>query len=185
MMQRPPLVIGVVVIVVAVIALAGVQLVAAQLGEGPQQPIGFTHVTHAATLQIDCAFCHRNVTKGATASVPPVQQCMFCHSVVTTGERPEAAQEIAKLRQAFQNQEPIDWLRVHRVPDHVRFVHEAHIKFLSTQSPGAPTATLCATCHGDVAGMTKVKQVRPLKMGDCVACHRANNAPTDCTTCHK
>lgn len=185
MSQRPPLLVGVVVIVVALAVLAGAQVVTAQLGQGPEQPIGFTHLTHAGTLQIDCTFCHRNVTKGSNASIPPVQQCMFCHSVVTTGERPEAPVEIAKLREAFQNQQPIDWIRVHRVPDTVRFVHEAHVRGLSALNPGAPVVNLCATCHGNVTTMTKVKQVRPLKMGDCVACHRQNNAPTDCTTCHK
>lgn len=172
------------VVVVLLAVLAGAQVVAAQLGGAPDQPIGFTHLTHATTLQIDCTFCHRNVTKGNTASVPAVQQCMFCHAVVT-GQTPLAQQEIGKVRDAFQNQLPIDWVRVHRVPDHVRFIHEAHYTGLRARNPGISTQNLCATCHGDVASTIKVGQVRQLRMGDCVACHRTNNAPTDCTTCHK
>lgn len=174
MVSRPPLIVGVVAVIVLLVALAGGQAVASQMSEGPEQPIGFTHVTHAGVLQLDCTFCHRNVTQGNNASVPAVQQCMFCHSVVN-GESPQAQQEIDKVQAAFQNGMPIDWLRVYRVPDHVRFVHEAHIT----------AGVSCVACHGNVAGMSKVQQVRPLKMGDCVACHRVNNAPTDCITCHK
>lgn len=162
-------------IVILLAIIGGGTVVANQLNQGPEQPIGFTHFTHASTLQLDCTFCHRNVDKGSNASVPAVEQCMFCHRVVEEGGRPGSAAEIAKVREAFQNGEPIDWIRVHRVPDHVRFVHSAHIK----------AGVSCATCHGAVEQTTRVAQVRPLKMGDCVSCHRQNNAPTDCTTCHK
>ena len=134
---------------------------------------------------------------------------MSCHIVIGK-DNPE----VDKLRDAQDRGLPIDWVRVHRVPDHVQFVHEAHVRRFSgtktvvdtvrdTQNevrlaeakkirPGArvgdtlevlPSAT-CSICHGDVGSMTKVKQVRSLKMGDCVDCHRKNEAPTDCTTCH-
>lgn len=174
MNQRLPLIPAVVVIVVLLAVLAGASAVAAQLGSGPDQPVRFPHDVHISVAQLDCTFCHRNVDKGANASVPAVQQCMFCHSVVT-GSGEQQQREIGKVREAFQNGDGIDWIRVHRVPDHVRFVHSAHIK----------AGVSCATCHGPVETMKKVAQVRPLKMGDCVSCHRANNAPTDCTTCHK
>ena len=172
--QRRLVVTVIVAIVVLVAAFAGSQVVLAQLNQAPEQPIGFTHKTHAGDFGVECAFCHRNVEKGANASVPAVRQCMFCHSVVK-GESAQAQKEIAKVRAAFENEQPIDWMRVHRVPDTVRFIHGAHIRAGFT----------CATCHGDVASMTKVEQVRKLKMGDCVSCHRNNGAPTDCTTCHK
>jgi hypothetical protein len=60
------------------------------------------------------------------------------------------------------------------MPDHVRFTHEPHIQ----------AGVACATCHGDVGTMREVTQTRSLRMGDCVACHRENNAPTDCFKCH-
>lgn len=178
--RGPQLILGVAVIVVVLAVLAGGQVVAAQFG-GPQQPIGFTHMTHAGALEMDCTFCHRNVEKGLNASVPAVQQCMFCHAVVDKGEANPATQdvEIAKVREAFASGNPIDWLRVHRLPDHVRFVHEAHIRALG------PAPQSCIQCHGDMKSNTKAAQVVSLKMSDCVACHRKNNAPTDCTTCHK
>jgi hypothetical protein len=77
----------------------------------------------------------------------------------------------------------IDWVRVHRVPDHVHFVHEAHIRFFTAQD-GVEASAVCSTCHGDVTATPKIRLNRDLKMGDCVDCHRDNGAPTDCTTCH-
>ena len=165
------------------------------LREGPSQPIAFSHVTHTSPEKagIDCAFCHRNVTEGAAAMVPAVEQCMICHKVIGTGNP-----EVEKVRAAWTNKEPITWVRVHRLPDHVRFIHEAHLTFFAKPENFAlmeqredvidlgrtTTSTVCSVCHGDVATMEKVKQVKSLKMGDCVDCHRQYSAPTDCSTCH-
>ena len=136
----------------------------------PEQPIAFDHSVHAGEAAIPCQFCHRGVGTEAAATIPSVQQCMFCHSVVAT-DRPQ----IQLLQAHWETNTPVDWTRVHRVPDHVRFVHAPHIQ----------AGLDCATCHGDVASMTKVKQVRSLAMGDCQGCHRANSASIDCATCHK
>ena len=146
--------------------------------EGPDQPIAFPHTVHVQQLGLDCTFCHRNVTQGAAATIPAVTLCMTCHKTVGDDNT-----EVEKLRGFFDEGRPIDWVRVHRVPDHVHFVHDAHIRFFSERD-GVPASAVCSTCHGDVGAMTKVKQVRSLKMGDCVDCHRDNGAPTDCTTCH-
>ncbi|HZU06721.1 MAG TPA: cytochrome c3 family protein [Chloroflexota bacterium] len=135
----------------------------------PPEPIYFDHSIHVRLAGIDCAFCHRTATEGRTAGYPDLQQCMFCHIAVAPTHP-----EVQKVRQAWAQQEPIDWIRIHRLPDHVHFVHEAHLRAGFT----------CATCHGDVGSMGQVVQVRPLKMGDCVACHRQNGAPTDCSICH-
>ncbi len=176
-------------------------------GGAPEQPIAFPHTVHAGTdilldadgnpkldadnesmsgLGLDCTFCHRNVDKGATASVPPVEQCIFCHKIVGTD-----LPEVVKLVNAWDNKEAVAWERVHRLPDSVRFVHEAHIRYFTQQGnllqsgeQATIAANVCATCHGDVAAMAEVKQERSLKMGDCVDCHRDYGAPTDCTTCH-
>ena len=169
-----------------VIALALTFVISSWLGrpvifgfnEGPDQPIAFPHTRHVQDLGLDCTFCHRNVTKGAAATIPAVGLCMTCHKAVGDG-----LPEVEKLRATFEEGRPIDWVRVYRVPDHVQFVHEPHIRFFSQRDGIAPSA-VCSTCHGDVGGMVKVRQVRDLKMGDCVDCHRNNDAPTDCTTCH-
>ena len=140
------------------------------LGDSVEQPIAFPHTVHVQDVGLDCQFCHRTASTSEAAGIPAVQQCMFCHTVITGDGSPE----IAKLVDAFASGEPIDWVRVHRLPDHVQFLHEPHIQ----------AGFSCSTCHGDVGSMVEVQQVRNLKMRDCVDCHRSLNAPTDCSTCH-
>jgi hypothetical protein len=177
------------------------------------QPISFPHTVHAGSgqlgrinqdgvpleaLGLDCTFCHRTVTTQANAGVPPVAQCAFCHQAMGPGTSEPLTLLRHKAGIIGNDPSPINWRRVHRMPDHVRFVHEPHIRFLTANpsrignataevnnSPEAVKPALtCSTCHGDVAAMVQVKQVEPLKMGQCVNCHRDNGAPTDCTTCH-
>ena len=172
------------------------------LGNASAQPVAFPHTVHVVDNNIQCEFCHRNVTKGDAATVPAVEQCLFCHKDVS-GRTSQAQTEIAKVQQFFDDEVPIDWERVHRLPDHVRFVHEAHIRlFTSEMNAGdAPRfgingesitgpygiAETCSICHGDVGSMAEVqpKDGQSLKMGTCLDCHRDNNVPTDCTVCHK
>ena len=148
-------------------------------GDGPTQPIAFPHTVHVTTAGLDCQFCHRTVSTEEAATVPAVAQCQFCHDFTRiTGEQsssPTAETEIAKLiGDPLEGPDPVNWVRVHRLPDHVQFVHAPHIQ----------QGFSCSTCHGDIASMEVVEQVRNLKMRDCVDCHRENSAPTDCTTCH-
>lgn len=159
-------------------AWLGLPLDAFGLNEGPDQPIAFPHTVHVEDLGMDCTFCHRNVTTEAAASVPAVGLCMSCHKVIGDG-----LPEVEKLRDYHEAGRPIDWVRVHRVPDHVHFVHESHVKYFAERD-GIAASETCVLCHQDVGSMTKVRQVRSLKMGDCVDCHREYEAPTDCTTCH-
>ncbi len=171
-MRRLPLVI------LPALALAGVvfglafalpRILASQPYPVEQQPIQFDHQVHAGVLGIPCDFCHRTASTGPTAGMPDVQQCMFCHQTIGRGQV-----EIEKVRAAWSAQTPINWQRVHRLPDHVHFSHEAHV------NAGVP----CATCHGAVEQMHQVTQVRALNMADCTSCHEQNNAPVDCVTCH-
>ena len=169
------------------------------LGNAPPQPIAFPHTVHVAENNIQCEFCHRNVTKGAPATVPAVETCLFCHKDIDGGTV-NAQEEINKVRTAFDTDTPIDWARVHRLPDHVRFIHEAHIRYFTDENIGVKygingeelsespdVAQTCTICHGDVANKEVVqpKTGQSLKMGTCLDCHRVNSAPTDCTVCHK
>jgi hypothetical protein len=70
---------------------------------------------------------------------------------------------------------PIEWIRVHALPDFVAFDHRAHV--------GAAVA--CQTCHGPVETMERVRQSSTLLMGWCVQCHRDNRATLDCGACHQ
>ena len=180
---------------------------------GPDQPIDFPHTVHVEDHGINCEFCHRNVTKGDAATVPAVKQCLFCHTTIVDPANAEITKLLEHAGLNPQGQadgdilaEPIDWERVHRVPDHVQFAHEPHLRFFTRTPEGIAQAkkraldegvpisepptpselieATCAICHGKVRGMEKVKQVRRLKMGDCVDCHRDYDAPTDCVTCH-
>ena len=135
----------------------------------PEQPLRFNHRVHVERAGMECAFCHRTAGSGVAAGMPDIQQCIFCHIAVGHG-----IGEQERLRQAWVAQEPINWMRVHHQPDHVRFVHDAHVQ------AGLP----CATCHVDVGRMEVTVKVRPLNMPDCVGCHRLQSAPTDCGACH-
>ena len=177
--MRLPLIIVSAALVLAVVtggAILAVPRVLALVYPVPEQPFTFPHNIHAGVAQLDCQFCHRNVAEGEAATVPAVEQCMFCHSVI----QPSGA---APVIEAAAKGEPITWVRVHRLPDHVHFWHEPHIRVLSERMNVA-SSEVCSTCHGEVKTMRQVEQVRTLKMGDCVDCHRANNAPTDCAVCH-
>ncbi len=181
------------------------------LGNAPPQPIAFPHTVHAGLPEaggagIQCEFCHRNVTKGAAATVPAVENCLFCHKQINAetqvGTTSANLTEVQRVVDRFNDNNPINWERVHRLPDHVRFVHEAHIRFFTQgetrtvslpmgdgqpmQLP-LPVGQACSVCHGDVAGMTEVQPQagQSLKMGTCVDCHRETNVATDCTICHK
>lgn len=151
-----------------------------------------------SAIGLDCLFCHRTVEEQASAGVPAVQLCAHCHGVIGS----EDEDDLVTLREAAgivgDNEMAISWRRVHRLPDHVRFAHEPHIAYLRA-NPSAiantedeailtavtvPASAVCSTCHGDVAAMEQVYQVEALKMRQCVACHRANNAPTGCEACH-
>ena len=128
-------------------------------GDGPEQPIAFPHTVHVNTAGLDCQFCHRTVATDEAASIPAVAQCQFCHdfSAITgaNSTSPTAEEEIAKLiGDPLNGPDPVNWIRVHRLPDHVQFVHAPHIQ------QGFP----CSTCHGDIASMQVVEQVRNLKM---------------------
>ena len=151
------------------LTIAAPRLQAAQPPAPPTQPIAFDHRIHTQAAGLECAFCHRTAATGVTAGLPDVQQCMDCHVTVGQGQP-----EIDKVRNAWVQQQAIDWQRVHRLPDHTRFTHDAHIQ----------AGLACSVCHGEVTQMQQIVQVRPLKMADCVACHQQSNAPTECSTCH-
>lgn len=134
------------------------------------QPINFSHKKHAGENGIDCTFCHSYVDKSPRAEVPSLQKCMDCHAYIATEK-----QEIQKLTSYWEKKEPVPWLRVYLLPDHVYFSHKRHIK----------RGIDCSVCHGDVKNTERISQMRSLKMGWCVNCHRQYNGPTDCLACHR
>jgi len=136
----------------------------------PVQPIAFPHPTHINKVGLACMHCHTTAATSPRAGVPAMSVCMACHENAAT-DRPE----VQKLRGYWDRKEPIPWIKIHVLPWHVRFTHKRHIK----------AGVDCSVCHGDVRAMMPMRQVRSLKMGWCIGCHRSRGATTDCAACHK
>ncbi|QNH63261.1 c-type cytochrome [Hymenobacter sediminicola] len=149
-----------VVFVLAVLytSVQGAMGVGLQQGYQPTQPIAFSHKLHAGENQINCAYCHTSVYKSKSANIPSANICMNCHSQIKT-ESPE----IKKIYRAIERKQPIQWVRVHNLPDLAYFNHSQH-----TQVGGIE----CQTCHGPIQNMEVVYQYSPLTMGWCINCHR-------------
>jgi len=128
----------------------------------PDQPIKFSHKVHAGQNKIDCKYCHSIATYSKSAGIPSANLCMNCHKVVRAGTR-SGKFEISKIYRAVESGKPIEWVRIHKLPDHAFFSHAQHV--------GAGKVE-CQTCHGAVETMDLIKQVSDLSMGWCVNCHR-------------
>lgn len=142
-------------------------------GYHPSQPINFSHKIHANDNGIQCQYCHSTVEKSKTASIPSANICMNCHKAISSTPNEGSAEEIQKIYDATgwnpdlqaytRTPKPLQWNKVHVLPDHVFFSHQQHV---------AVGGVACEQCHGDVKNMTTVEQQRPLTMGWCVDCHR-------------
>lgn len=143
---------------------------------GPRQPIFFRHDLHAGELKMQCQYCHYSASVTSEPGIPSMQTCMGCHMIVS-GNTAENKAEIKKLKDAWKEQKPIEWIRIHHVARHVRFTHAQHIKALGPDG--------CATCHGEVARMPQVYRVNNVNnMGWCINCHLERKVSRDCTVCH-
>ncbi|MFT2008970.1 c-type cytochrome [Pontibacter sp. 13R65] len=129
-----------------------------QQGYQPRQPIAFSHALHAGEHEINCNYCHTTVYESKSASIPSANICMNCHSQIKT-----ESQEIQKIYRALERNKPIEWVRIHNLPDLAYFNHSQH-----TQVAGVD----CQTCHGPIQEMEVVYQYAPLTMGWCIDCHR-------------
>ncbi len=159
----------------------------------PEQPIYYSHQVHAGTNQISCLYCHGGAQDSKQASIPSVNVCMNCHKGINKyegtdklvredGSAVDGTAEIQKLYDyagfnpttktynADKNGDgvpdgarPIEWIKIHNLPDHVYFNHSQHIKVGKQQ---------CQTCHGNIQEMPEVYQFADLSMGWCINCHR-------------
>ncbi len=200
-----------------------------QEGYSPDQPIKFSHATHAGVNKIDCQYCHDSARRSKQSGIPATNTCMNCHAAIKNGSTYGTA-EITKIYasigydpatnkyienyqaktedeiktiytkwigdeykrvkekadldsegealvstqwsdikksltndQKKQIQGPIEWIRIHNLPDHVYFNHSQHVTIGKVE---------CQTCHGKVEEMAVLKQMSPLSMGWCINCHR-------------
>jgi len=159
---------GILAFVLTVVAMKagidGLFTVGVQQGYEPTQPIAFSHKIHAGDNQIDCNYCHTGVRKSKNANIPSPNICMNCHSSIKTESK-----EIQKIYAAIENNEPIEWKRIHNLPDLAYFNHSQHVEVGKLE---------CQTCHGPVEEMEVVSQFAPLTMGWCINCHRETDVNT-------
>ena len=133
-----------------------------QQAYAPLQPIKFSHEVHAGQNQTDCLYCHSTAEYSKSAGIPSVNVCINCHIIVREGTN-SGKFEIDKIHHAFENNIPVEWVRVHNLPDHVFFSHAQHV--------GAGKLD-CAQCHGNVEEMDVLEQHSELSMGWCLDCHK-------------
>jgi hypothetical protein len=155
----------------------GMEEVGVQQGYAPTQPINFSHKIHAGQYEMDCKYCHSTVEKSKSASIPSLNTCMNCHKYVKASEKynGKTSPEIQKIYNAIgydgdnmeyiegYEQKPIEWVRIHNLPDLSYFNHSQHVVVGKVE---------CQTCHGPIQEMDKVYQFSNLQMGWCIDCHR-------------
>jgi cytochrome c551/c552 len=159
----------------------------------PEQPIYYSHQVHAGTNQISCLYCHGGAQDSKHANIPSVNVCMNCHKGINKYEGPDklvkedgtAIDGTAEIQKLYtyagfnpatktynpdkngdglpDGSKPIEWVKIHNLPDHVYFNHSQHVKVGKQQ---------CQTCHGNIQEMPEVYQFADLSMGWCVNCHR-------------
>jgi mono/diheme cytochrome c family protein len=150
----------------------------------PEQPIYYSHEVHAGVNQISCLYCHNGAMQGKHANIPSVNVCMNCHMAINEyakgpalkkedGTPVDGTAEIQKLysyagwdpatKTYTGKGKPIEWIRIHNLPDHVYFNHAQHVT-VGKQA--------CQTCHGEIQKMGEVYQYSDLSMGWCINCHR-------------
>lgn len=156
----------------------------------PKQPVFYSHKVHAGVNQINCLYCHAGAEKGKMAMIPSTNVCMNCHKQISEytgteklityeGKEVNGTEEIHKLYEAagwdpVKKQykrdangnilaKPIEWVKIHNLPDHVYFNHSQHVAVGKVQ---------CQSCHGPIQEMDEVHQFADLSMGWCINCHR-------------
>lgn len=141
-----------------------------RVGYQPDQPVNYSHQLHAGTLGIDCRYCHTDVEKSPHSNIPDTSTCMNCHTGsgdqsylnLTLWNAHKVNVNLVQVREAYATTKPIEWKRIHKVPDYAHFNHAAHIK----------AGVSCVSCHGRIDEQAVVRQVQGMAMGWCLDCHR-------------
>jgi Cytochrome c7 and related cytochrome c/Class III cytochrome C family len=123
-----------------------------------QQPVQFSHKHHSGDDGIDCRYCHTSVETSASAGIPPTKTCMNCHTQIWAD-----SPYLEPVRESWRTGKPIEWTRVHDLPDYAYFNHSIHVN----------KGVGCSTCHGNVNEMPLMYQASSLQMEWCLECHRS------------
>jgi hypothetical protein len=122
-----------------------------------EQPVQFSHQHHAGGIGIECRYCHTSVEVSPSAGIPPTKTCINCHSQIWN-----TSPYLEPVRASFRDDKPLNWVRVHDLPDFVYFNHSIHVR----------KGVGCETCHGRVDRMPLMIQTKSLQMEWCLDCHR-------------
>jgi hypothetical protein len=128
-----------------------------QINVAVEQPVAFSHQLHSGVLGVDCRYCHVSVGQSYFANIPATETCMTCHSQIA-----QYSPQLELVRQSYETGRPIEWIKVHNVPDFVYFNHSIHVN----------KGIGCTTCHGQINNMPVVWQTQAYFMGWCLDCHR-------------
>lgn len=187
---------GLVALVVIVLFFGGLvkvmnnaNTIGVHTGYKPEQPIKFSHKVHAGDNKIDCNYCHSSARHSKTSGIPSLNVCMNCHKYVDgssgktftyNGQEYSMVDEIKKIYSALDydpssqkfgdNPQPVKWIKVHNLPDHVFYSHQQHVTVGGQK---------CQTCHGPVEEMDVVEQYSPLTMKWCIECHKTTGVMKD------
>nr|WP_311394703.1 c-type cytochrome [Candidatus Ornithobacterium hominis] len=162
-------------------------------GYQPEQPIYFSHKIHAGEQGIDCQMCHTSAKYGKVSGIPTTNVCMNCHYQIQEykGEYIEEGKskdfytkEIQKIYVSAgfnpqdltynEDSKPIEWTRIHNMPDFVYFNHAQHVVAgEQTIKDAKNVEQVCFACHGRVDQMDEVQMEKDFTMGWCIECHRA------------
>jgi hypothetical protein len=147
-----------------------------------EQPLRFSHRTHAAT-GYSCADCHPIGEDGRFAGIPRVESCAPCHAE----PQGSSADERRLVEEYVKPGREVPWLVYSRQPENVRFPHAGHVK------QGGIACERCHGAHGESDALPAHEANRITgysrglaKMSDCEGCHAEHFAErTACLACHK
>ena len=168
-------------------------------GYKPEQPIYFSHKIHAGENKIDCQLCHSSAKYGKVSEIPSMNVCMNCHRTISeyNGKYLEPGKDKAFYDEQIQRiyaatgwdpatqsytgkTKPVQWTRIHNMPDFVYFNHAQHvvageqaiINSFNKKNPDNKIDVVCKACHGKIDTMNVVQMANDFTMGWCIECHR-------------
>ncbi|WP_294332355.1 c-type cytochrome [uncultured Chryseobacterium sp.] len=169
-------------------------------GYKPEQPIYFSHKIHAGEQKIDCQLCHSSAKYGKVSEIPSMNVCMNCHRTISEYNAEHYMEpgkdkafydgEIQKIyaatgwdpakQQYTGKTQPVEWTRIHNMPDFVYFNHAQHvvageqaiINSFNKKNPDNKIDVVCKACHGKIDTMNVVQMANDFTMGWCIECHR-------------
>lgn len=169
-------------------------------GYKPEQPIYFSHKIHAGEQKIDCQLCHSSAKYGKVSEIPSMNVCMNCHRTISEYNADHYMEpgkdkafydgEIQKIyaatgwdpakQQYTGKTQPVEWTRIHNMPDFVYFNHSQHviageqaiINSFNKKNPNNKIDVVCKACHGKIDTMNVVQMANDFTMGWCIECHR-------------